>query len=125
MPGFAGAHREGRGTKYNWAHQKERARLKPIVERGEAWCQQGRPGNGSSGRCLKATRWIAPGSRWVLGHNDAGTAWIGPCHHACNHQDAAVRGGRAALAKRRRRAGTPTIPIMGIAPRRARPSRNW
>jgi len=99
MPNFAGAHREGRGVKYDWRHQKERARLKPIVERGEAWCQQGALGNGSSGRCLKASRWIQPGSRWVLGHNDAGTAWIGPVHWVCNHHDAARRG---ALARARK-----------------------
>jgi len=111
MPNFQGARREGRGTKYGTAHMKERARLKPIVERGEAWCQQGRPGNGSSGRCLYTSRWIQPGSRWVLGHNDAGTAWIGPVHARCNLKDAAQRGGKAALAKRRGRHGGAQAPV--------------
>ncbi len=115
MPGFVGAHGRGqRGTKYDYRHQKERARLKPIVERGEAWCQQGIPGNGSSGRCLKPSRNIAPGTRWVLGHNDAGTAWIGPCHWACNHQDASRRGALARARKygpwRGRRRQPPSLP---------------
>jgi hypothetical protein len=107
MPGFRGAaYRHTRGTKYDWRHQQERARLKPIVERGEAYCQQGIPGNGSSGRCLYPTRRIHPRARWVLGHNDAGTATIGPCHWRCNHDDAASRGGLARAAKYGPWAGT-------------------
>jgi hypothetical protein len=99
MPGFNGT-QHGRRDRWNWDHQKERARLKPIVEAGHAYCQQGIPGNGSSGTCLMRSRWIEPGSTWVLGHNDAGTAHIGPVHAVCNTNDAAVRGARKANARR-------------------------
>jgi hypothetical protein len=111
MPNFAGATRN-RGDRYKGEHQKERARLKPTVEAGLAYCQQGIRGNGSSGHCYYRSRWIPPGTPWVLGHNDAGTAYIGPCHAKCNQRDGARRGG-IAVHRRRRRA------------RAATPSRNW
>jgi len=112
VPNFTGANRGQRGERYGSQHQKERAALKPLVDAGQAYCQQGIPGNGSSGRCLKPSRWIQPGTRWVLGHNDAGDATIGPVHQLCNQRDGARRGGIAAHRKQRRR-------------RHAQPSRNW
>lgn len=78
---------------YGTAHQRERARLKPLVDAGHAWCAQP--------ICIYPTRWIQPGTRWALGHNDARTAWIGPVHHACNQLDGARRGGRTTAARRR------------------------
>ena len=97
MPGFTNA-KHGRGDRYAAAHQRERRRLKPSVDRGEAYCQQGF--NGSSGTCLMPTRWIEPGTPWVLGHDDAGTGWIGPVHERCNQHDGASRGGHAASRAR-------------------------
>ena len=91
MPGFAGANRAYRPERYGPAHKRERARLAPTVEHGEAYCAQP--------ICIKPNRWIQPGTPWCLGHNDTGTAWIGPVHYACNHQDAAKRGGIARARK--------------------------
>jgi hypothetical protein len=84
---------KGRGEKYGAAHKRERERLKPIVDAGRAECAQP--------VCLMPSRRIAPGEPWALGHDDSGTRWIGPVHQRCNIHDGAVRGGRAALAKRR------------------------
>jgi len=72
--------------KYRHAHQQERKRWAPIVARGEAFCAQP--------RCLMRTRWIRPGTAWALGHNDAGTSWIGPVHKRCNDSDGATRGNK-------------------------------
>jgi len=84
---------------------RERKKWKPVVEAGRAYCQQGLPGNGSSGTCVEPTRWIAPGSRWAVGHTDDRTARIGPVHHRCNHLDACSRGGLARTAKYRPQPG--------------------
>ena len=92
---------------YDGPHQRERRRLDLTVQAGRAYCQQGLPGNGSSGTCIKRTRWIQPGTRWALGHNDQRTAWIGTCHHACNQHDGAVKGGRVIAARRYGRHPTP------------------
>jgi hypothetical protein len=102
---------------YGIDHQRERARLKPVVDAGLAFCQQGIPGNGSTGGCCMPTRRIHPGTPWHLGHNDARTAWIGPVHEQCNQDHAAIKGGRAgrAIALARRR----------IVPTRGRTSRQW
>jgi hypothetical protein len=86
---------------YGYPHRKERARLALLVAAGQAYCQQGR--HGSSGRCIYPSRWIAPGSRWALGHNDARTGWIGTVHAACNQLDGASRGGKTIAARRGRR----------------------
>lgn len=92
MPGFAGARYRGqRGNKYSAAHQRERRRLTPIVNAGHAHCAQP--------ICVMPNRWIQPGTPWALGHNDAGTAWIGPVHNLCNQRDAARRGGHARALK--------------------------
>lgn len=90
-------------NRYGRAHQQERKRWEPIVAAGQATCQQGLPGNGSSGRCLYRTRWIQPGTPWALGHNDTGTTTIGPVHARCNQREAATRGGRASLTAQKRR----------------------
>lgn len=76
-------------------HQRLKEHWRPIVAAGQARCQQGISGNGSSGTCLHPTRQIRPGEHWALGHNDARTAWIGPVHADCNLHDAASRGGIA------------------------------
>lgn len=78
---------------YGWAHQKERRRLKPVVDAGNAWCAQP--------ICLMPTRWITPGTPWALGHNDTRTAWIGPVHAICNQRDGASKGGKAITRRRR------------------------
>lgn len=85
--------------KYRHAHQTERKRLQPIVEAGKAYCQQP--------VCVMANRWIPPGTRWCLGHDDTGTRWIGPVHERCNAADGARRGNR----QRSRR--HPTAPPTG------------
>jgi hypothetical protein len=72
---------------YGTAHQKERARWQPVVNAGQAWCH--------AAVCLKASRWIQPGTPWDLGHTADRSAYIGPCHMACNRSEGAVRGNRA------------------------------
>jgi hypothetical protein len=87
MPNFQGAHRNtGTTTQrgYGSKHQKERARWKPVVDAGRAWCRQP--------VCLHRSRWIPPGSDWALGHNDTRDAYLGPCHADCNQRDGARRG---------------------------------
>lgn len=96
MPGFRNATKATtRQRGYGPAHRAERARWARLVEAGQAFCQQGIPGNGSSGTCLHRTRWIRPGSRWCLGHRDDRQGWIGPVHALCNQRDGATRGGKA------------------------------
>ncbi len=94
---------------YGWQHQKERARYARIVDAGNAYCQQGIPGNGSSGKCYYPTRWIQPGTPWALGHTDDRTSYIGPCHALCNQRDGATRGGQAVHGNTRRNP-TPRTP---------------
>jgi hypothetical protein len=76
---------------YGNAHQKERRRLTPTVERGEAYCAQP--------TCVMPSRWIQPGTRWALGHSDDRTTWIGPVHHRCNQLDGASKGGQATTGR--------------------------
>ena len=78
---------------YGSAHQKERARLTPIVNAGDAYCAQP--------ICLEPTRWIRPGTPWDLGHNETRTAWIGPTHRRCNQTAGASKGGRVIAARQR------------------------
>ena len=87
------------------AHRAEKERWRPTVDAGHASCQQGLPGNGSSGRCIHPTRRIHPGQPWALGLNDQRTAWIGPVHADCNQRDAASRGGQARTARHGRYRG--------------------
>lgn len=75
-----------RAGKYGPAHQAERKRLTPIVEAGNAYCAEP--------VCVMPTRWIEPGSKWTLCHDETGTRWIGPGHQRCNQREAAVRGNR-------------------------------
>lgn len=42
--------------------------------------------------CLHRDRTILPGMRWCAGHNDTGTAYLGPVHFRCNVTDGAKRG---------------------------------
>jgi hypothetical protein len=77
---------------YGYAHQRERLRLTPIVNAGLANCAQP--------ICIHSDRWIRPGTRWALGHNDSRTAWIGPVHADCNQLDGASKGGRLIAARK-------------------------
>lgn len=90
MPNFRGAN-HATNPKYGIHHQKERARLKPTIDAGGGWCTQP--------TCRMPSRWIQPGTPWCLGHNDAGTEWIGPVHEYCNQREAASKGGRIVAAR--------------------------
>jgi hypothetical protein len=79
--------------RYRHQHQQERARLKPAVDAGDAYCVQP--------ICLKPTRWIPPGTRWDVAHDDTGTVTLGPAHEKCNRSDGAVRGNKLRSARRR------------------------
>lgn len=79
---------------YGTAHQRERARLKPIVDAGQAFCAQP--------VCLMPSRWIQPGTPWALGHSDDRSHWIGSVHYQCNQRDGASKGGKVIAARKRR-----------------------
>lgn len=56
---------------YGHDHQKLRAKIKPTVDAGLAWCA----------RCHQP---IAPGTAWHLDHTDDRTGYLGPSHEDCN-----------------------------------------
>lgn len=57
---------------YGPAHQRLRARIDEVVQRGEA-------------TCWRCGRWIKPGSPWDLGHDDNDRSqYKGPEHAKCN-----------------------------------------
>jgi hypothetical protein len=87
---------------YGAAHQKERARLRPIVNAGQAFCAQP--------ICVMPNRWIQPGSKWALGHTDDRGSYLGPTHHVCNQRDGAIKGGKTTGYRnlRRRNGGSGT-----------------
>ena len=100
MPGFVGANRNTGTTTargYGSKHQRERARWKPAVDAGLAYCRQP--------VCLQRSRWIPPGTDWALGHTDDRSAYLGPCHALCNQRDGARRG--AQIGNTRQRTRTP------------------
>lgn len=79
---------------YGGPHQQERARWKPTVERGEAWCAEVVCLEQQDGR----SRWIRPGTSWDLAHDRANPGrYLGPAHRRCNRAEGARfknRGGR-------------------------------
>ena len=80
---------------YGPEHTRLRAAWKPKVDAGQVMCH--------AIICLKASRWIVPGSKWHLGHTSDRTAWTGPEHEQCSTSDGATRGNR--MRGDRRRAG--------------------
>jgi hypothetical protein len=77
---------------YRHAHQLERKRWEPVVAAGEAYCCER--------VCVMRSRWIAPGTRWDLAHDETGTAYLGPAHARCNRREGAARGNRMRTARR-------------------------
>jgi hypothetical protein len=75
-------------------YRAARKALTPIVEAGNAYC--------SEPRCLMRTRWIPPASPWDLSHDTTGAVILGPSHRRCNRAEAATRGNRTRVTKRRR-----------------------
>lgn len=66
-------------------HRRERRKYADQMKRdGHLICAQP--------RCLMTSRVIVPGEPWHLGHDDTGTAYLGPVHKQCNVTDGAVRG---------------------------------
>jgi hypothetical protein len=66
-------------------HRDARAAMKAQIERdGYGYCAQP--------VCVMPSRLITLTMRWCAGHNDAGTAYIGPVHQRCNVRDGAKRG---------------------------------
>lgn len=78
---------------YGWDHQQERARWKPTVDRGEAWCTEP--------ICLMRDRWIPPGTPWDLAHNRETGGYRGPAHARCNRSEGARWGNRVRRTTRR------------------------
>jgi hypothetical protein len=76
---------------YGGAHEALRKRWEPKVAAGKAYCHEP--------VCIKADRWIEPGSEWDLAHQDDRRYYRGPAHRECNAEEA-----------RRRRAG-PAGPV--------------
>jgi hypothetical protein len=69
---------------YGAAHQRERKRWAPAVERGDVDCH--------AVVCLEDDRHIEPGTAWDLGHTPDRTSWTGPEHARCNRSEGATRG---------------------------------
>lgn len=76
-----------RDPKYGRAHDVERAKWKPLVDAGRV-------------ACWRCRRLIPPGAPWDLGHNDAGTGYLGPEHARCNRQDGGRKRHRMRAPKR-------------------------
>lgn len=87
---------------YRHAHQAERKRWQPVVDAGEAYCAER--------ICKMSTRWIAPGSRWDLAHDETGTVYLGPAHHSCNRSEGAARGNRMRAGRLVKRPAKPRNP---------------
>ncbi len=75
MPILAKTTARGYGNK----HQRERKRLRPIVEAGQAYCTEP--------ICLMGDRWIEPGTLWDLAHNRDTGGHRGPAHIRCNRTE--------------------------------------
>ena len=71
---------------YSGQHPKIRAAIKPLVDAGQAYCAEQ--------VCVKADRWIAPGSPWDLAHAPDGS-YAGAAHRRCNRREAAIRRNKA------------------------------
>lgn len=72
---------------YGSEHQQTRARLRPTVDRGEAYCAEV--------ICLMPSRWIEPGTPWDLAHDRSGASlYLGPAHAKCNRAEGARHGNR-------------------------------
>ena len=69
-----------RGTRqqrgYDAAHDRERERRRPQVERGEVDCH--------APTCVMPERRIQRGQDWDLDHTDDRRSYRGPAHAACN-----------------------------------------
>lgn len=67
------ADRRGTSTErgYGARHKRERARVRALVEAGQAYCSY-------------CGRWIEPGSAWHLGHDHLNGGYDGPQHASCN-----------------------------------------
>jgi hypothetical protein len=70
---------------YGTSHQAERARWKPVVDAGQAYCAET--------VCLERDRYIPPGTPWDLAHAPGG-GYLGPAHQSCNRSEGATRGNR-------------------------------
>jgi hypothetical protein len=110
---FATATERGYGAE----HKRERAKWKPMVDRGEIDC------------CLCGDP-IEPGSAWHLDHTPDRTSYRGAAHASCNVKDGAVRGAlrapRPILSKTCGTCGTsfPTrYPKQNYCSPKCRPSR--
>lgn len=83
---------------YGSEHRRMRESLRPVIERGDGWCM--------AAVCIMPSRWIAPGSRWDLGHLPDRSGWLGACHQACNRSEGGRRGNahwpKATKARERR-----------------------
>ena len=66
---------------YDSRHQAERARLKPTVDAGQAYCTEV--------ICLMPSRWIQPDAHWDLAHDRARGGYLGPSHRRCNRAEGA------------------------------------
>lgn len=67
---------------YGAAHQAERARWQPTIDRGEGRCAEL--------ICLMPTRVIQPGRRWDLAHDRTTGGYLGPAHPKCNRTEGAT-----------------------------------
>lgn len=70
---------------YGRSHQQQRARWRPTVEAGDAYCAEP--------ICIHQDgRWIEPGTPWDLAHDRDHGGYLGPAHRACNRSEGATYG---------------------------------
>lgn len=67
------------------------------------WTAVIRAGNGQCAepKCVKPSRYIAPGGPWHVCHDPSGTVIIGPGHRGCNIAEVNQRRARPVRASRR------------------------
>jgi hypothetical protein len=61
-------------------YREARTKWGRVVQYGAAYCHQP--------VCVMEDRYIEPGSRWDLAHDDTGTLILGPAHARCNRSEA-------------------------------------
>lgn len=84
--------RDTEGRRYDREHTAVRARWRPLVDAGQAYCAEI--------ECLEDDRWIPPGTPWDLAHDHQNGGYLGPAHPRCNRTEGARRGGIAAKTNR-------------------------
>jgi hypothetical protein len=94
---------------YGFPHQQLRAQWDVVVQDGRAFCCET--------VCVMPKRWIKPGTKWHLAHNEDRSGYKGPAHAKCNLAERNRRVAKSRKGKRR-----PVVPAVVTG---WRTSRQW